>query len=158
MAFLASADGLQAFWAMYRVECSAGTLPSQHYNNNLFKKYDVILYYSNCMMFASKSVFQALNIITILNILEHAYRNSSINVLRGGGISNIYQPHPQHEGPADEVDYIQRVCLRVLFSLNMQHRVLWLSVKYHNYLSREKWRCTIAITKYYPVFTILFIF
>jgi hypothetical protein len=37
------------------------------------------------MMFASKSVFQALNIITILNILEHAYRNFSINVLRGGG-------------------------------------------------------------------------
>jgi hypothetical protein len=36
-------------------------------------------------MFASKSVFQALNIITILNILEHAYRNSSINVLGGGG-------------------------------------------------------------------------
>ena len=37
------------------------------------------------MMFASKSVFQALNIITILNSLEHAYRNFSINVLGGGG-------------------------------------------------------------------------
>jgi hypothetical protein len=67
-------------------------------------------------MFASKSVFQALNIITILNILEHAYRNSSINVLGGGGcISNIYQARPQHEGPGDEVEYIQRVCLHVLF-------------------------------------------
>ena len=29
-------------------------------------KYDVILYYSDCITFASKSVFQVLNIITIL--------------------------------------------------------------------------------------------
>jgi hypothetical protein len=28
---------MQTFWAMYRVEPSPGTLPSQHYNNNLFK-------------------------------------------------------------------------------------------------------------------------
>jgi hypothetical protein len=52
------------------------------------------LYYSNCITFASESVFQALNIITILNILEHAYRNFSIQFIRGEGgrgrNSNIY--------------------------------------------------------------------
>ena len=41
-------------------------------------------------MFASKSVFQALNIITILNILGHAYCNFSINVLGGAGVILIY--------------------------------------------------------------------
>ena len=44
-----------------------------------------ILYYSNCITFASESVFQALNIITIiLNILDHAYRNFG-----GGGGGNV---------------------------------------------------------------------
>ena len=33
-----------------------------------YLKYDVILYYSNCMTFASESIFQDLNIITKLNI------------------------------------------------------------------------------------------
>ena len=33
--------------------------------------------YSNCITFAGESVFQALIIITILNILDHAYRNFS---------------------------------------------------------------------------------
>jgi hypothetical protein len=41
------------------------------------------------MTFASKSVFQALNIITILNILYHAYYNFAINVLGGGGMEGI---------------------------------------------------------------------
>ena len=46
-----------------------------------------ILYYSNCITFASESVFQALNIITILNILDHAYRNFWGE---GGGVILIY--------------------------------------------------------------------
>jgi hypothetical protein len=37
------------------------------------------------MTFASESVFQALNIITMLNILDHAYRNFSIILMGGGG-------------------------------------------------------------------------
>ena len=41
--------------------------------------------YSNCITFAGESVFQALNIITILNILDHAYRNFSIILIGGGG-------------------------------------------------------------------------
>ena len=41
--------------------------------------------YSNCTTFAGESVFQALNIITILNILDHAYRNFSIILIGGGG-------------------------------------------------------------------------
>ena len=45
-----------------------------------------ILYYSNCITFASESVFQALNIITILNILDHAYRNFG----GGEGVILIY--------------------------------------------------------------------
>ena len=65
---------------MYRVEPWPGTLPSQHYNNCL--KYDD---YSNCITFAGESVFQALNIITILNILDHAYRNFSVILIGGGG-------------------------------------------------------------------------
>ena len=44
----------------------------EHFQANItittYSKYDVILYYSNCMTFASESVFHALNIITILNI------------------------------------------------------------------------------------------
>ena len=50
-----------------------GTLPSQHYNNNLFFKKSV-------NAFASKSVFQDLNIITILNIQDRTQRGD-----RGGG-------------------------------------------------------------------------
>ena len=46
-----------------------------------------ILYYSNCITFASESVFQALNIITILNILDHAYRNFGGG---GGDVILIY--------------------------------------------------------------------
>jgi hypothetical protein len=60
------------------------TLPSQHYNNNLFlKKYDWFLYYNNYITFASKSVFQALNIITILNIEDRTQRGD-----RGGALSS----------------------------------------------------------------------
>ena len=61
----------------------------EHFQANItiitYSKYDVILYYSNCTTFASESVFQALNIITILNILGHAYRNFSIILIGGGG-------------------------------------------------------------------------
>ena len=45
-----------------------------------YLKYDVILYYSNCMSFASESVLQALNIITMLNIPGRTQRGG-----RGGG-------------------------------------------------------------------------
>ena len=41
---------------------------------------DVILYYNNYITFASKSVFQSLNIITILNIQDRTQRGD-----RGGG-------------------------------------------------------------------------
>ena len=41
---------------------------------------DVILYYNNYITFATKSVFQALNIITILNIQDRTQRGD-----RGGG-------------------------------------------------------------------------
>ena len=61
----------------------------EHFHTNItiitYLKYDVILYYSNWITFASESVFQALNIITILNILDHAYRNFSIILIGGGG-------------------------------------------------------------------------
>ena len=61
----------------------------EHFQANItiitYSKYDVILYYSNCTTFASESVFQALNIITMLNILDHAYRNFSIILIGGGG-------------------------------------------------------------------------
>jgi hypothetical protein len=60
----------------------------EHFQANItiitYLKYDVILYYSNSITSASESVFQALNIITILNILDHTYPNSSI-ILIGGG-------------------------------------------------------------------------
>ena len=69
----------------------------EHFQANItiitYLKYDVILYYSNSITSASESVFQALNIITILNILDYAYPNSSI-ILIGGGRgcnSNIYK-------------------------------------------------------------------
>ena len=72
---------------MYRVEPWPGTLPSQeHFQANITiitcLKYDD---YSNCITFAGESVFQALIIITILNILDHAYRNFSIILIGGGG-------------------------------------------------------------------------
>jgi hypothetical protein len=54
-----------------------GTLPSQHYNNNLFKK-------NLNNVFASKSVFQDLNIITILNIQDRTQRGD-----RGGAIAPL---------------------------------------------------------------------
>ena len=45
----------------------------EHFQANItiitYLKYDVILYYSNCMTFASESVFQDLNIITMLNVI-----------------------------------------------------------------------------------------
>ena len=59
-------------------------------------------------MFASKSVFQALNNITILNVLEHAYHNFSINLFRGeggGGNSNIYKGGWRGEGGAKQRNY-----------------------------------------------------
>jgi hypothetical protein len=49
-------------------------MAQEHFQANItiitYLKYEsnVILYYSNCMTFASESVFQALNTITILNI------------------------------------------------------------------------------------------
>ena len=70
----------------------------EHFQANItiitYLKYDVILYYSNSITSASESVFQALNIITILNILDHAYPNFSIILIGGGGRgcnSNIYK-------------------------------------------------------------------
>jgi hypothetical protein len=70
-------------------QCTVSSPRQEHFQANITiktcLKYDVTLYYSNCITFASESVFQALNIITILNILEHAYRNLSIQFIRGGG-------------------------------------------------------------------------
>ena len=59
-----------------------------HFQANItiiaYLKHDVMLYYSNSITSGSESVFQALNIITILNILDHAYPNFSI-ILIGAG-------------------------------------------------------------------------
>ena len=56
----------------------------EHFQANItiitYLKYDVILYYSNCMTFASESIFQDLNIITKLNIPGRTQRGG-----RGGG-------------------------------------------------------------------------
>ena len=53
----------------------------EHFQANItiitYSIYDVILYYSNCKTFASESVFQAFNIITILNIPGRTQRGGS---------------------------------------------------------------------------------
>ena len=54
--------------------------------------------YSNCITFAGESVFQALNIITILNILDHAYRNFSIIGGGGGGVILSLSKKKKEEG------------------------------------------------------------
>ena len=58
--------------------------------------------YSNCITFAGESVFQALIIITILNILDHAYCNFSVILIGGGGGGggsfSVYQKKNKEEG------------------------------------------------------------
>jgi hypothetical protein len=61
-----------------------------------------------------------------VNILGHAYRNLS---LRGGGGEGVF------------LIYTKNMFALVWFSLNMEHRVLWFSVKYHNYLSNTILSC-----------------
>ena len=45
----------------------------------------MMLFYTTAIARRLQDVFQALNIITILNILGHVYRNFSIILIGGGG-------------------------------------------------------------------------
>ena len=94
--------------------------------------------YSNCITFAGESVFQALNIITILNILDHAYRNLSIILIGGGGVILSLSKKNKEEGNS-LVGYrrycyataLRDVCnLIILESLNLRYKAI-----------KSKWAC-----------------